>query len=346
MVAWDRSMEERRKSTGGVSTLAYWRTTGEEQSTLGAPVELSGVGLHGGEDTTIRLLPAPASKGRYFAIKRCHSSEFEEENIPASVHAVVETRLSTTLGRGEFKVQTVEHLLSALEGLRVDNVRIELKGGAEVPILDGSAKLWVKAIESVGVVTARDKEGRSLKKLSLAPDKPIVVYEGDSWVAAFPSPNPRLTCGIDFSQLPVVGKQWFTWDPLGSDSYTKEVASARTFGIMEQIEQLRAAGLIKGGSLENALVCSMQGGWLNPPLRYADEPCRHKLLDLVGDLALCSVGGQGGIPNAHVVAYKGSHSLHVKFGKALWSACGDPKITESSTESSTEGAAIITTICT
>eukprot|EP00850_Spirogloea_muscicola_P002553 SM000010S04191 [mRNA] locus=s10:182618:183908:- [translate_table: standard] len=231
-------------------------------------------------------------------------------------------------------------------GLGVGNVRIELHGGPEVPLLDGSARLWVEAIEAAGVVDARDAGGATVPQAALAPTSPVVVQDGESFVAAFPAPTARITCGIDFpqasvsraagvadqhgstpvAQLPVVGRQWYTWNASEPGTYATDIAGARTFGIAEEAsalptERYRAAGLIKGGSLDNALVCSKERGWLNPPLRYAEEPVRHKLLDLVGDLALCGEHGYPGLPVAHVVAFKAGHSLHVKFGRALLDAC-------------------------
>lgn len=131
--------------------------------------------------------------------------------------------------------------------------------------------------------------------------------------------SSSLLCVCRFLQVPAIGgPHWYTYTPEEGPgtSYENDIAPARTFGVYEQFEQLRAAGLIKGGSLENALVCSISKGWLNPPLRFPNEPCRHKLLDLIGDLALAEVDGSG-FPNAHIVAYKASHSLHVKFAKAL-----------------------------
>jgi UDP-3-O-[3-hydroxymyristoyl] N-acetylglucosamine deacetylase len=135
------------------------------------------------------------------------------------------------------------------------------------------------------------------------------VYQGDAFVAALPSPTIRFTYGIDF-ELPAIGNQWHSWTP-EQESFAEEIAPARTFGLAHQIEALRDRGLIKGGSLENALVCD-RSGWLNPPLRFPNEPARHKLLDLVGDLSLL-----GTYPVAHFLAYKASHNLHIQLAKKL-----------------------------
>lgn len=300
------------RPTRSVTAAFHICQTAQLQQTISAPVTRVGVGLHSGERATVKLLPAGAGQGRYFV--KLHE---EATILPAFVKNVTDTRLSTCLGLNGSVVHTVEHLMSALEGLGVDNCRIEIEGGDEVPLLDGSAREWVEAIEESGLSIATDPMGAQTARNSFVVDAPISVTQGDSFVAAFPSPFTRLTYGIDFPRVPAIGSRWFTWTPTGPLSYKDEVAPARTFGIAEQIEELRAAGLIKGGCLENALVCSMEKGWLNPPLRFEDEPCRHKLLDLIGDLALCASPGHAGLPIAHVVAFKASHALHVKFGAAL-----------------------------
>eukprot|EP00898_Chlorokybus_atmophyticus_P000285 jgi/Chlat1/1257/Chrsp115S01695 len=306
-------------SSSSSKNAAAAATSSSQQCTLRSAFTRSGVGLHLGELAEVRVMPAAAGEGRYFA---CFDDNNKELRVAATVDSVVDTQLSTTLGDGakDTSIRTVEHLLSALEGCGVDNARIELRGGAEVPLLDGSARDWVAAIRDSGVIPAHSNNNTSPQhshhsRVPLHVHKPITVTGGDAFVAAFPANETRLTYGIDFPQLPVVGSQWYSWTP--AESYEEEVAPARTFGILEQIEQLRAMGLIKGGSLENALVCSMKTGWVNPPLRFANEPCRHKLLDLIGDLALLNMNGNPGLPVAHVVAYKASHALHIELAKAL-----------------------------
>jgi UDP-3-O-[3-hydroxymyristoyl] N-acetylglucosamine deacetylase len=190
----------------------------------------------------------------------------------------------------------------------VDNARIQLDG-PEAPLLDGSAQVWVEAIAQAGVVT--QASFRSEWSLS----EPIWIREGDAFVAALPAPELRFTYGIDFD-LPAIGNQWHSWAPSeqgepAESSFAEAIAPARTFGLAHQIEYLRANGLIKGGSLDNALVCGKEG-WLNPPLRFPNEPVRHKLLDLVGDLSLL-----GEIPIAHFLAYKASHQLHTQLARSL-----------------------------
>jgi UDP-3-O-[3-hydroxymyristoyl] N-acetylglucosamine deacetylase len=246
----------------------------------------------------VRILPAGVGEGRYFVRVDLPT----QPTIPARIAAVSQTVLSTQLGVGEATVRTVEHLLAALAGSGVDRARIEIDG-AEVPLLDGSAQPWVEAIASVGLI--------SQPAPIVVPQllEPIWVYEGDTFVAALPAPETRFTYGIDF-ETAAIGNQWHSWI-YHTSTFAVEIAPARTFGLATQIEFLRSQGLIKGGSLENAIVCTPQG-WLNPPLRFANEPARHKILDLVGDLCLL-----GTFPNAHFLAYKASHKLHVQLAQLL-----------------------------
>ncbi len=268
-----------------------------KEHTIAREITKTGVGLHSGVHTNVRILPGKVGKGRYFV----RVDLLNQPLIPAQVKTVNETVLSTQLGAGEAGVRTVEHLLAALAGMGVDNARIEIDGG-EVPLLDGSAQEWSVAIEEVGLVS----QDREQEVLTI--DEPIWARQGDAFVCAMPAGETRFSYGIDFD-LPVIGNQWHSW-LLGTD-FATEIAPARTFGLLPQIEQLQQAGLIKGGSLDNALVCGTEG-WLNPPLRFANEPVRHKILDLVGDLSLL-----GTFPRAHFLAYKASHNLHVQLAQMI-----------------------------
>jgi UDP-3-O-[3-hydroxymyristoyl] N-acetylglucosamine deacetylase len=268
----------------------------------------SGVGLHSGIITQVHLLPALPGQGRYFV----RLDLPDQPTIPAHIAAVHQTTLSTELVSGAASVRTVEHLLAALAGLGIDNARIEIDG-AEVPLLDGSAQEWVQAIGQVGV-TAQMAESSTLPPIT----EPIWLRQGDAFVAALPASDLRFTYGIDFD-LPAIGNQWQSWSPasvadhtpISQSTFATEIAPARTFGLAHQIDYLRQQGLIKGGSLANALVCSAEG-WVNPPLRFSNEPVRHKLLDLVGDLSLL-----GSFPVAHFIAYKASHDLHTQLARAI-----------------------------
>ena len=281
----------------------------EAGQSIQAPFELSGIGLHTGTQTQVRVLPASRHQGRYFVRVDLAGSPV----IPARVEFVRQTMLSTELANEDACVRTVEHLLAALAAQGVDSARIEIDG-PEVPLLDGSAHPWVEAINSVGVVEARGGEGERENSLNSIPNAsmltgPVWVHQGDAFVAALPAPQTRFTYGIDFD-LPAIGQQWYSWTP-ATEHFATEIAPARTFGFAAQIEQLRSQGLIKGGSLDNALVCDVSG-WLNPPLRFANEPVRHKILDLVGDISLL-----GAFPSAHFLAYKASHKLHTQLARLL-----------------------------
>ncbi|MGP1382107.1 MAG: UDP-3-O-acyl-N-acetylglucosamine deacetylase [Thainema sp.] len=277
------------------------------QCEIATPVEQSGIGLHSGQHSSVRILPAAADEGRWFVRTDLPGSP----KIPARVDAVHQTLLSTELAVGDASVRTVEHLLAALMGLGIDNACIEING-PELPLLDGSAQEWVRAIASVGLQT------QSAPRRVVTLTEPIWVRQGDAFVMGMPAAEPRFTYGIDF-ELSAIGNQWHSWSPspviadqnLSQLEFATDIAPARTFGLAHQIEQLQANGLIKGGSLENALVCG-ENGWINPPLRFSNEPARHKLLDLVGDLSLLADW-----PCMHIVAYKASHQLHVQFVQAV-----------------------------
>ncbi len=268
-------------------------------STVSSICEVRGIGLHSGVTTTVKILPADLGRGRYFV--RVDLPDAPE--IPAHVDNVSQTTLSTELSVGGAAVRTVEHLLATLTALDIQDARIEIDG-AELPLLDGSARVWVESLTRsqtqpfpVDLATAG------------AIDTPVWIGDKDLFVAALPSPVLRFTYGIDFDVAPI-GNQWHSWQP-DKDDFATQIAPARTFGLAHQIDQLRSAGLIKGGTLENALVCD-EKQWLNPPLRFPNEPSRHKLLDLIGDLSLL-----GKLPLAHFIAYKASHQLHIRLAKRL-----------------------------
>ncbi len=210
------------------------------QQTVKSSFELSGVGLHSGANTRVRVMPTAEGEGRYFVRVDRRSRPI----IPAKVEYVSQTTLSTELINEEATVRTVEHLLAALAASEVDNARIEIDG-AEVPLMDGSAKTWTDAIASVGITSRGDRA-----TTRVAPTEPIWIREGDAFVAALPSSETRFTYGIDFAYS-AIGNQWHSWNP-ELESFAMAIAPARTFGFAEQIEQLKNAGLIKGGSLDNA----------------------------------------------------------------------------------------------
>jgi UDP-3-O-[3-hydroxymyristoyl] N-acetylglucosamine deacetylase len=263
--------------------------------TLAAPVERQGVGLHSGATCRVRL--QPSSREGYWVGWLGAPREGLQRLSPGQV---VDTRLCTCLRLGARRLATVEHLLAALAGTGVSQAELWLEG-EEIPLLDGSALPWVEAIAEVGLRPVGPRPPLLLSQ-------PLTRHQGESFAVALPAAAPRLAAAVEYPQG-AIGRQVYSLD-LTPASFVAELAPARTFGFLEQVEQLRASGLIQGGALDNALVCDGDR-WLNPPLRYPEEPVRHKLLDLLGDLALV------GIPQAQVFAYRGSHGLHTTLAAAL-----------------------------
>ena len=255
-----------------------------------------GVGLHTGDKCKVILRPTD--------LAGFHISFYEEPNniIPIDISQVRNTPLCTSLKINEKEIFTVEHLLAALIGIGLTHVHLEING-SEIPLLDGSAMDWIKEIEKVGIIKSSSPP-KSRPKIS----SPIFVSKGESLILAMPSKKLKLIGLIDFPYK-AIGQQIFAIE-LSPYAFVKEIAPARTFGFLDQLEELKNAGLIKGGTLENALVCNGDS-WVNPPLRFENEPVRHKLLDLIGDLALV------GLPDAQIFVYKGSHSLHAEFAASL-----------------------------
>ncbi|KAK1423138.1 hypothetical protein QVD17_18433 [Tagetes erecta] len=297
------------------SSLISWRSTGKQQQTINGCIEKTGRTLHSGNQSTVRIWPELAGTGRYF--------DFRSVLIPASIDFAEESPLCTTLRKDGYSVRTVEHLLSALEGTGVDNCRIEIVNydcddtSVEVPIFDGSAREWVEAIDQVGLTVAMDCNGRSCDRVAPYLMEPVHVSKGDSVIAAFPSNETNISYGINFSQVSDLRLKWFSSAFCTGSFYSKQIAPSRTFCVYEEVEKMRNAGLIKGGSAENAVVFSTGKGLLNPPLRSPEEPCRHKILDFIGDVSLFARNGSQGLPVANIIAYKGGHALHAEFVRRL-----------------------------
>ncbi len=260
------------------------------------PLTLSGIGLHSGEQTNVTISPEAKGKGRYFVRVDLPDNPI----IKATIDSVKSTTLSTQLSNNEATIRTVEHLLAALCGSGIHDAKIEVDG-SEIPLLDGSAKIWAQSLN----LECHNPFADSPLILS----EPIWVRKDDAFCAFLPADEMKFSYGIDFP-YPVLQNQWYSWYP-EREKFLDAIAPARTFGFADQIEQLKKAGLIKGGSLDNALVCD-KNGWVNPPLRFENEAVRHKLLDLIGDLSLL-----GKIPIGHYLAYKASHQLHTQLAKEI-----------------------------
>jgi UDP-3-O-[3-hydroxymyristoyl] N-acetylglucosamine deacetylase len=250
------------------------------------------VGLHSGAQVSLTLRPAPADHGIVL-----HRVDLPgTPGIPATAAHVVDTALATTLGTGETRVGTVEHLLAALTGLGIDNVRVEVDG-PEVPILDGSSGPFLYLVRSAGIRILEEPKSFVVIK------RPVVLRDGDREASLSPCDRLRIDCAIDFHH-PLVPGQSLSIDFSGS-AFSRELARARTFGFLKDVEQLREAGLARGGSLENAVVVD-EFSILNPEgLRYPDEFVRHKTLDALGDLALFGHPVIG-----HLRVTKSGHALH------------------------------------
>lgn len=271
------------------------------QRTLKSLVTASGVGLHTGRKVRMTLRPAPIDTGVVFRRVDLASPV----DIPARADSVGETRLSSCLVNGEAKVYTVEHLMSALAGLGVDNIYVDLDG-PEVPIMDGSAGPFVLLLQQAGL------EQQAAAKKFLKVKKPVEVREGDKWARLEPYDGFKLSFSIDFRH-PVIERstQSVTLD-FAETSYLKEIARARTFGFMQDLEDLRDNSLALGGGLENAVVLDEYRVLNSDGLRFADEFIRHKLLDANGDLYLL-----GKPLLAAFTAHKSGHALNNKLLRAL-----------------------------
>ncbi len=276
--------------------MTSWPSDYRQAWTLSSCVERTGVGLHSGAVSRVRL--GPSERAGYW-LGWLDAPQRPLQRL--GPEQVSDTRLCTCLQLGDRRLATVEHLLAALAGTGVSQAELLVEGG-EIPLLDGSGLPWVEAIGEAGLSNRGERPDPPL------PPLPLTLQQGQGFVVVLPSDRLRLAAAIDFPQ-PAIGRQLYSLD-LTPESFVAEIAPARTFGFREQVEQLLAAGLIRGGALDNALVCDGDG-WVNPPLRFSDEPVRHKLLDLLGDLALV------GLPKAHVFAYRGSHGLHTAMAAAL-----------------------------
>lgn len=268
------------------------------QTTLAKPINISGVGLHTGVDVNLTLKSAPENTGYVFV--RTDLDNFE---IPASVEYISHCAYATTLMRRGVMLSTCEHLLSALRGSGLDNCFIEMDN-IEIPILDGSSEDFIDSIEKAGIVeqSAPRRIFRVLEK--------VEVEQGDRRMSIEPASRYEIECVIDFPH-PFINRQSFAFI-CNNGSYSKEIASARTFGFTREIDMLRKANLALGGSLDNAIVLTSDGMLNQTPLRFDDEFVRHKILDIIGDFALLGMPIQ-----AKITAEKSGHSVHASLMSKL-----------------------------
>ncbi|HEY1977075.1 MAG TPA: UDP-3-O-acyl-N-acetylglucosamine deacetylase [Candidatus Baltobacteraceae bacterium] len=267
-----------------------------EQRTLRKAVHLEGVGLHTGSNAVVDVMPAKPDSGIAFTLV----SGGKTVEVPATAEHVIDTSRATVIGRDGASVSTTEHLLSALLAAGVSNAEIRVEG-KEIPIGDGSARGFFDAIESAGIVP------QAAPRRVFAPSQPFVIQSGDRMVAVLPASTFRVRFVADFPAP--IGTQYF-YGEIEPALYRDEIAGARTFGYLHEVEALRARGLALGGSLDNALVFAPDGPM--QALRWPNEVVRHKVLDLIGDFCLL-----GAWPQCEIVAIKSGHELHAMVAREL-----------------------------
>jgi UDP-3-O-[3-hydroxymyristoyl] N-acetylglucosamine deacetylase len=264
-----------------------------QRATVKSNVSIAGIGLHSGIYTTVELQPAPAGGGITFV-----RTDLDGLRIPALQASTTALDHATTVGKDDVSVGTVEHLLAALVACGVSDIDI-LIDGPEVPIIDGSALPFMHLIDAAGVRLL----GSDVRVLRIK--EPIEISDGEKSIRIAPANRLSIKYKIDFDH-PVIGRQSVHFD-FHHDSFLRKIAPARTFGFFKDVEKMRAAGLARGGSVENAIVLDDRAV-MNGPLRFRDEFVRHKVLDLIGDLALVGRPIVG-----EITAVRGGHALHSRF---------------------------------
>lgn len=265
------------------------------QKTIAAPVICNGVGVHSGKQVGLTIKPADANHG----IKFIRTDLPNSPCVPARFNKVVDTSQATVIGSDGFIISTPEHLMAALAGLGIDNALVEVDA-YELPIMDGSAGHYVQAINSVGVRV------QSSPRCFFRITSPIELADGGKFVGIYPAPHFRISCTIDFDH-PLIGTQTISI-VVTPESFTREIANARTFGFLHEVEYMKKFDLAKGASLDNTVVIGADGV-LNPGgLRFADEFVRHKMLDCIGDFALLGLPLMG-----HVITRRSGHHFNHAF---------------------------------
>lgn len=265
------------------------------QRTIARPAACTGVGVHSGRPVHLTVHPAPINHG----IKFLRSDLPGCPEIPAHFHNVVDTSLATVIGHDGCIVSTIEHLMAALAGLSIDNALVEIDT-YEVPIMDGSAGPFSWMLREAGI---REQSG---PRCFFVVKESIALSDGDRSVAVHPAPSFGITCAIDFNH-PLVRRQEYSLD-LDEDAFHREIAPARTFGFLHEVEYLKRLGLARGGSLDNVVVLDGRRIVNHDGLRFADEFVRHKILDCIGDFSLLGMPVLG-----HLVAEKSGHAFNHAF---------------------------------
>ena len=264
------------------------------QQTLANAVSCTGVGLHSGQSVSLTLRPAPTNTGIVFI----NRNGKDGASLAASIKHVVPTELCTAISGNGFQVKTIEHVLAALAGLNVDNAYVELNAG-EAPAMDGSAAHFVRLIRSAGIVP------QSRRQPYLKITRPIELVDGTRRVRIEPSSTAKITYSIHYNH-PLIQTQTYVYEH-SAHAFEHEIADARTFGFLQEVEALWARGLGQGGNLENTIVLSQDSILNESGLRFSNEFVRHKILDLIGDFSLLGVPFIG-----HLIAERSGHAMHTR----------------------------------
>jgi UDP-3-O-[3-hydroxymyristoyl] N-acetylglucosamine deacetylase len=285
---------------GAVAPPLLTRSPAMRQQTIRKRVSLEGIGLHSGKPVRLAISPAPSDYGIVFRVGP------HGEAIPAAPESVVDSHYATTIGKNGVRIQTVEHLMAAAAGLGIDNMDVEVDG-VEIPAVDGSAKPFVALLAGAG----RTQQASRRRPIDIT--QPLSVGDGNRWIRIVPADRLRISYTLD-NDHPAIGTQALSCVPT-EEAFVSEYAPARTYGFLKDLGVLRKHGLALGGSLDNAIVVGKRGT-LNG-LRYRDEFVRHKILDLIGDLALLGRPLRG-----HVIARNAGHALNFELVVAVQRALG------------------------
>ena len=269
------------------------------QQTVASSASCKGVGLHTGKPVMLTIRPAPADTGVVFVNRNGHAGA----SLAASVDHLVATELCTAISGNGFQVKTIEHVLAALAGLNVDNAYVDIDA-SEAPVMDGSSAPFVRLIESAGVVS--QNRLRSFLKIT----RPLEIVDGSRRIRIEPASTPRITYTIHYDP-PLIQTQTSAYEH-SSRAFASDIAGARTFGFLQEVEALWARGLGRGGNLENTVVLSQDGILNESGLRFTDEFVRHKVLDLIGDFSLLGLPFIG-----HLIAVRSGHALHTRLVKQI-----------------------------
>lgn len=270
-----------------------------KQRTIKKKVELTGIGLHKGVPVKLELEPLSANSGIVF-----YRSDLAV-SIPLKPESIIDTTMATVIGKGEAKISTIEHLMSAIYAYGIDNLKINVDN-EEIPIMDGSSIAWCMLLDEAGITEF--EEPRELVMIK----KPLEVRDGDKFVRLEPSEKTMFDFAIDFSH-PAIGKQQYKF-AFSRKTYREEIAKARTFGFLQEVNYLRSIGLGKGGNLSNCIVLDERGIMNKEGLRYSEEFVRHKILDAIGDMAILGIPLLGSY-----VSFAGSHKLNSMLTQKLLS---------------------------